>query len=149
MTYIYKGEPTSLGRFGQVKPGVKLSLTSEEHWYQIKHPNPNFVLVEGQIADELGEIAPKPTPEFDLTFLDWSQPLLWRQLKARYSKLSLLKILVAMRSIGVEIEGDLRDSKEVILDRIVECYLRLGWQHFKLTASGPAPTLKERKRRTR
>lgn len=134
MKFVYKGKASeSLGRFGSVRPGEVLDLTIAEYYYHLKNPSPDYQLVEGQIAEELGSPSPAPTAEFDLTRLEWSSPTLWKQLKARYSKLSLLKIALAMKNMGVDIETSIADQKDDILDRIVETYLSLGWQFFGLT----------------
>jgi len=130
----YKGNPSNIGRFGEVNPGDILELTYLES--VSVRDEAEWELLEDEQSPEEREassrVKPWGTYRRDLRVIPWEDPKLGRMMISRYSKGNLLKIVYAIQEVGGVIrELTLHTPKRLIVDAILEAASSMGWD--KLT----------------
>lgn len=128
----YMGQPTALGRHGEITAGAILHLRECE--YAPVSRDPLFRL-EKDVTPEpkfpKAPVLPWATPEFNLRAIRWSGNL-ERQL-ARMTKVKLCKIAAAMNRLGMPVPMDPKDDRLDIVDAIH--YYSKFYRWDKLTSS--------------
>jgi hypothetical protein len=122
----YTGQPTSLGRHGEIQAGAVLQLRESE--YASIRNNPLFKL-EGDInpapKHKNSRLMPWAMPEFDLRTVRWKGNL-ERQL-FRMTKTRLCKVGQAMRRMGIPALYSREEERLNLIDSIHYYAAFYGW----------------------
>jgi hypothetical protein len=140
----YIGQPGNVGRFGFVTTGQILAMTIQER-EGVRGDDDYREPREGESPESFAAPEPPnkaiPFPKsfegFDLKVIPWeSNPIDLAKRLVKYSKPDLLKMLRALKALGIEVQANPDWQKEALADAVQSGGIKAGW-------SRPVEPLKE------